>query len=256
MNVPAGSTLRMVNRTGHQAKLKLGGAAQGTVPNSGSTRVVFRRGVTSVRLSPTCASGNEADPLVVTAVSTSPVTMPDPIPAPSEPAAAQVTPSASTATPGGAGHSDTVSPAANPQRPVTASAPGGVRGTTWRPPGGIAAAPGTAAMPKGDAAARLKIKILKGTDPSAAELSALPPSEMDALLPGVPMNGVSGPPPASAAVPPADVATVEPVSAMESIPDSRPIGLLALTAMVCMLGVAAGIIRAIVSQRASRTKIA
>jgi hypothetical protein len=46
------------------------------------------------------------------------------------------------------------------------------------------------------------------------------------------------------------------VASISPTPDSPPIGLLALTAIVCLLGVAVGAIRAIVSQRASRTKIA
>jgi hypothetical protein len=43
---------------------------------------------------------------------------------------------------------------------------------------------------------------------------------------------------------------------MEPMSESGPIGLLALTAIVCVIVVAAGAIRAIVSQRASRTRIA
>jgi hypothetical protein len=46
------------------------------------------------------------------------------------------------------------------------------------------------------------------------------------------------------------------VAAMASIPDSRLTGLLGMIAIVCVLGVSAGAIRAIVSQRASRTTIA
>jgi hypothetical protein len=52
------------------------------------------------------------------------------------------------------------------------------------------------------------------------------------------------------------VVAAEPVAAMATLPESQPIGLLAVMAIVCVLGVGAATIRAIVSQRASRTPIA
>jgi hypothetical protein len=40
----------------------------------------------------------------------------------------------------------------------------------------------------------------------------------------------------------------------ESTPDDGPIGLLALTATVCVVGVSAGAVRALISQRANRAE--
>jgi hypothetical protein len=258
MTVPADTTLRVVNRTGHSANLQLSGDTKGTLPENGSTEVVFRRGTTSVLLDPNCALGDDATPLLVTAIPTDPVTMPVPMPVTSEPAATPDTPDESPASSGSA-LPDAVSPDANPQRPATANGPGAVRTTTSRPSAGIAAASGTETMPQGGSGSRIRTRILRGTGTSAPAFSGMPPGTDKALLPGVPAIGLSQvaePAPAPVAVPPPDIAAAEPVAAMESIQDSRPIGLLALTAIVCVLGVAMGAIRAIVSQRASRTKIA
>jgi len=46
------------------------------------------------------------------------------------------------------------------------------------------------------------------------------------------------------------------VAAMEPMRDGGAIGLLALTAAVCVIGVGAAAIRSIVSQRANRAKVA
>jgi hypothetical protein len=262
LTVPADSTVRVVNRTGHSARLRLGGTTKGTVADNGATEVVFRRGTTAVQLSPTCALGDESTPLLVTAVPTDPATMPDPMPAPTdtdgptgpvaEPAQAS-TPSAGSALP------DAVLPAAHPQRPVTANAAGAVRTTMSRPSVAIAAASASQTMPQGGSAARIKTKSLRGTGGRAHAFSGMPPGDDRALLSGVPTIGLSEvaePAPAPVGAGPSEIAAAEPVAALESIPESRPVGLLALTAIVCVLGVVAGTIRAIVSQRASRTRIA
>jgi hypothetical protein len=261
LTVPADSTVRVVNRTGHSARLRLGGTTKGTVPDNGASEVVFRRGTTAVQLSPSCALGDESTPLLVTAVPTDPATMPDPMPVPSDtddttaPAAEPEQPSSSSA---GSALPDAVPPV-RPQRPVTGSAPGAVRTTASRPSVAIAAASASETMPQGGSAGRIKTRNLPGTGTRAHAFAGMPPGDDKALLPGVPAIGLSEvaePAPASVAAPRSQVAAAEPVAAMESIPESRPVGLLALTAIVCVLGVAAAAIRAIVSQRASRTTIA
>jgi hypothetical protein len=260
LTVPADSTVRVVNRTGHSARLRLGGTTKGTVPDNGASEVVFRRGTTAVQLSPSCALGDESTPLLVTAVPTDPATMPDPMPAPSDtddttaPAAEPAQPSSSA----GSALPDAVPPV-RPQRPVTGSAPGAVRTTASRPSVAIAAESASETMPQGGSAARIKTRYLPGTGTRAHAFAGMPPGDDKALLPGVPAIGLSEvaePAPASVAAPRSQVAAAEPVAAMESIPESRPVGLLALTAIVCVLGVAVAAIRAIVSQRASRTSIA
>jgi hypothetical protein len=260
MTVAADSTVLVVNRTGHSAQLELGGTTKGTVPDDGSTEVMFRRGTTAVLLSPGCTLGDEATPLLVTATPADPTTMPDPIAAPPD-SDASVTPADSDSPPAAAGAGaalpDSVAPATHQQRPPTATAsrPGAVRTAGSRP-----AATAAEAMPQGGSAPRIKTRILRGTDTAPRAFSGMPPGDDKAILPGVPTVGLSSgaqaEPPAAAA-PSAEIAAAEPVASMRPMSSgSGRVGLLALIAAVCVLGVGIGAIRAIVSQRASRTKIA
>src|SRR5689334_15127800 len=43
MTVPAESTLHVVNRTGHDARLELAGRPKGVIPENGAAEVLFRR---------------------------------------------------------------------------------------------------------------------------------------------------------------------------------------------------------------------
>jgi hypothetical protein len=54
----------------------------------------------------------------------------------------------------------------------------------------------------------------------------------------------------------ADPAAAEPTDSVEPLSAEEPIGLLALTATVCVVGVSAGAIRAMMAQRISRTSVA
>jgi hypothetical protein len=269
MTVPAGSTIKVVNRTGHSAKLRLGGATQGTVPDDGATDVVFRRGTTAVMLTPNCTLGNQAIPLLVTATPTNPALMPDPMPAPSGSSASAVQPGNSgTPSSSGAGSTmpDSVAPHTTAQRPSPAAAnkPGAIRSTTRRPSAAAAAATTTATAtqgmpPGGSAPVRIKTKVLRSTGQGSPAFAGMPPGDSKAIVSGVPtlsLPTVGEPAPAAAAGPGTVVAAAEPVASMQPLSESGPSGLLALTAIVCAIGVAAGAIRAFVSQRASRATIA
>ena len=254
MTVPADATVRVINHTGHSAQLRLGGTMKGRIPDGASTEVMFRRGTTAVLLSPACALGDEATPLLVTAMPSSPATMPDPIPVPSEPSDAAVPPTdrgSPSASAGGSALPDSVSPAA----PADPTSTGPTAGHASRAAGAAIAAQ---AMPQGGSASpRLRAKTTRGTGGAAPVFAGMPPGEHKRLLPGVPTIGLSqvtdSAPAAGLAM---DVAAAEPVAAMAPLPESEPIGLLAATAIVCVLGVGAAAIRAIVSQRASRAHIA
>src|SRR4051794_27977430 len=50
VTVPAGSTIRLVNRTGHSADLRLGENRKGTLGDDGTADVVFRSGTTAVAM--------------------------------------------------------------------------------------------------------------------------------------------------------------------------------------------------------------
>ncbi|MEV7228434.1 MULTISPECIES: hypothetical protein [Polymorphospora] len=83
--------------------------------------------------------------------------------------------------------------------------------------------------------------------PSTAPTST-PGSEGPASGGPVPAAGLDLPP-----ADPGDDAAAEPMASVEPIRDTGPIGLLALVATVCVVGVSAGAIRAIIAQRTSRT---
>ena len=260
LTVPADSTVRVVNRTGHSAKLRLGGTTKGTVPDDGSTEVVFRRGTTAVLLSPNCALGAESTPVLVTATPSTPATTPDPVPAPSDDNAAPATPSDSGSASGPTGGSampDTVSPAIRPQHTVTMR-PGMSQPSTLRPSSQTAAA-AAQGMPQGGATTRIKTKIMRGTGRAAPTFAGMPPGDDKTIVGGVPtleLPTTTYAAPAAESAPASAVAAAEPVAAMEPMREHGSVGLLGAVAGICVIGVAVGAIRAIVSQRASRTTIA
>jgi hypothetical protein len=116
-------------------------------------------------------------------------------------------------------------------------------------------------MPADGAALRPKTKV-KGLDrtpgSSAPAFSGMPPGTQKALAPSVPSMELDPQPaaPAAVSVPTTEIAAAEPVAAMEPIREQGPIGLLGVIAAVCALGVGIAAIRAFVSQRAIRSKIA
>jgi len=266
MTVPADSTVRVVNRTGHSANLQLGGDTKGMLADDAATEVVFRRGTTAVTLTPTCAIDNDATPVLVTASPSSPAaTMPDPIPAPSGSNSSVFASEPTDATrQSGMTLSDAVTPDGGPSRVTTLSGrPGAGRPSTLRT-SVVAQAATTAAqaMPQGDAPRpKIKTRGPKGTQVGAAPaFSGMPPGDKPALLTGVPQldpaETTTGAGPAATGVPATEIAAAEPVAAMEPMREQGPIGLLALIAAVCVLGVGIAAIRSIVSQRANRAKMA
>jgi hypothetical protein len=261
MTVPAESTVRVVNRTGHGAKLLLNGASKGSIPDDGATEVVFRRGTTAVTLDPTCAVADQATPVLVTATPSA-TAMPNPIPSPTGSATAGSP--AGPSQPGSAPTSqpDSGSPATT-QRPPTSGAAGPVPmpadGSRPTVVTDHAATGGAGSMPLGGAASRVKTKIMRGTAGAGVPAFAgMPPGDDKALVDGVPAVDLTTTEatPAEQAVPPSEMAAAEPVAAMRPMADSRPIGLLAIVAAVCALGVGVAAIRAFVSQRASRASVA
>lgn len=258
--VPVRSTVRIVNRTGRMAMLLLDGAAKERVPNRGATDVLMTRGTTRLSLDPDCNIVGQTTPVVVTTQPSMPPGVPDgpdevfPDPAGSEPAEQPATepqptvePTATTPPP--ATHKPT-----NP-RPTVANphVPQRTPAATTRPV--------TPALPQGGA-------VVQGEDHTPAGTGVSTPAE--SRSPAAATTGVGSETPsadpvvvAAPAAPVPDevvepgVAEPEQVAAVRSsVPESPPIGLLALIAMVCVTGVSVGLIRAFVSQRASRTSVA
>jgi hypothetical protein len=260
MTVPADSTVRVVNRTGHSAKLLLGGDTKGTVPDDGATEVVFRRGTTAVLLNPNCALGAESTPVLITATPSAPVTTtPDPTPAPSDGSAGPVSPSnpgSPSASDGGTTTPGTVTPTRPPGTPPRTK-PGTTRPNTSQPGTKqvVTEVPAMPAMPQGGSASRTGTTTTRGTGAAAPTFAGMPPGDRKAIVAGTPTIDLP-PTTDAAAAPPSHIAAAEPVAAMEPMRDGGPIGLLAVVAAVCAVGVAVSAIRTIVSERASRATIA
>ena len=279
MTIPADGTVRLVNRTGYASRLWLDGESMGTVPDDGSTEVVFRRGTTAVTLDPTCAITDQATPVLVT---TSPrlTTRPDPTPTPEEP---EPTPAQTLAAPADPETPDEPmdssatlpGPAAPASRPPTTPArPSTVRpdatpsrnaphSATTRASRAATRSAATAvqAMPLGGAAPRVRTRTpVRGTARAVVPaFSGMPPGEDKTILPGVPTPDLPSPPetaPALAAGAPSGIVAAEPVAAMRPLPASQPDGLLAAIATIMVAGVSIAVIRAFVSQRASRAEVA
>ncbi|MBM2616914.1 hypothetical protein JIG36_15250 [Actinoplanes sp. LDG1-06] len=266
MTVPAQSTVRVVNQTGYAAKLLLGGDEKGSLDDNASADVIFRRGTTAVMVKPSCAIGDDASPMMVT-TSPSATAPAQPEPAPTAPAD-DVSPM--SLAPAGSGDSSgtpsgsNAAPAERPSRARPAdTAPDVRKQPSLRSSGVAAQAARTAAqaMPHGGAAPQAKTKTASRTAGSAAPAFAgMPPGDEKTLLPGVPRLDLEpvtiGAEPAAPAPPPTQIAAAEPVATLEPMPEGSPLGLLALTAAVCVVGVTVAAIRAIVSQRANRAQIA
>lgn len=270
LTVPTEGVVRLVNRTGRGARLLLDGESRGSIPDDGATEVAFRSGTTAVTLDPDCPLSDQAEPVLVTATPRMTV-RPDPIPAPVDPGefpdTAPTGPDVPDATddPGPAlPGPDAVT--TRPQRPPATVAP---RPAPVRPSVSRAVAVATRAAtraaqvrPRRGPVPRVKVKNpVRGTARAATPaFSGRPPGDDRAVLPGVPtldlppMTVEPAPVPSSTA--PTGVVAAQPVGALRPMPDSQPLGLLTLIAGVSVLGVSIALIRAFVSQRASRSTVA
>ncbi|GIE96475.1 hypothetical protein [Paractinoplanes rishiriensis] len=264
MVVPAESTVRVVNRTGYSAKLMLSGDTKGVLPDDAVTEVVFRRGTTSVLLEPNCALGDDAMPVMVTA-SPSAGVLPDPAPATAATAERPSSAPSAADSPSGPASGAVLpdsAPASRPHR-VLSTGTTGTRGPVVLRTSAVAQAATTAAqaMPQGSGTSRVKTRTQpRTTGGTLPAFAGMPPGEQKKLLPGVPpldaTPATQEAAPGAVSPEPSEIAAAEPVAAMRPMPDSTPIGLLALIAAVCVMGVGAAAIRAIVSERANRAKMA
>ncbi|HWG98044.1 MAG TPA: hypothetical protein VNV66_01705, partial [Pilimelia sp.] len=60
VSVPAESTLRVVNRTGHRATLLLDGTARGEIGKGSTAEVLFHRGPVALKIKPHCVLSEES----------------------------------------------------------------------------------------------------------------------------------------------------------------------------------------------------
>ncbi|MEV6342042.1 hypothetical protein [Actinoplanes sp. NPDC051851] len=225
LTVPPRSVVHMVNRTGRPARLELAGTPQGIIPDNGTAEVFFRRGVTSVLLDPDCSDDDDAVPLMVTASPSAAEAPSDSVPSDllGTPAPAKSLLPDPLAPPVTRSHR----PRSKPSHPIK---------TSSRTPTAPASSPAT--PPPSSPAARESL--------AAAVPTTIPP------VAAAPLSGPFSVPEEGQ---PLSEAT-EPVAAVASIREGRPLGMLGMVAVVCLLGVSTAAIRAIVSQRASRANLA
>jgi hypothetical protein len=274
MTVPADSVIQVQNRTGRDAQLKLSGVPRGMIPENGSADLVFRRGTTSVLLTPECDDTDNVVPMLVTASPSASAGRPRPVPVPPGGGLGSQSRPAKSGLPARTSAGSAKSgPAASAQRPDQNRTAGDEprKPSGARPPAAAssaAAAVGT--LSQSEVRRRLQARALTGTgEVGAPAFAGMPPGERKALVPSSPAATVGDqitdtvtPSDADGAdVPMLQVdepsgAATEPVAAVGPIREGKPIGLLGLTALVCVLGVSIATIRAIVSQRASRANMA
>ena len=250
MTVPAGTTVRVVNDTGHDADLRLNGVSKGELANRSSTEVLFRRGPVEVTLKPDCPLGGPSEPATVT-VTPSPSGSDTPTPSP--------TTAPPTTTPGGSPSKSARPAATKPGRPAKPKPPHSATTPNRRPTSAGAATTATTTGRTGLQNTPTRVRTRANTVPGTATTGAttaateLPIGGSDAPVSTGPVLAAPEIDPSSADP---TSAAAEPVAALQPLSQDSPIGLLALAATVCLAGVTAAAIRAIAAQRASRTTIA
>ncbi|GAB1688421.1 hypothetical protein [Krasilnikovia sp. M28-CT-15] len=235
------------------------------VSRHGATEATFVRALSAPTDDPTCALTDESTPVVAPPTQTSvpPSSVPVPIPVPSGSPNVTTTPSGQGTPSNSVGAGSSVPPpvtqTTRPQRPPTVR-PGTSRPTLPRPVP-VTTAPTTAVIEPvgGNNAGSQDGPTRRDTVAAAPVIAGLPPGGPSSLATGV--TAVEGPPttdavPGTTSAGPAAVVSAGEPTALPPVPDDAPIGLLALTALVCAAGVSSGTIRAIVAQRASRAMMA
>ena len=218
VTVPAESSLRVVNNTGRRAKLVLDGATRGEISSGSAAEVLFHRGPVSLALKPDCVLADESSVRV------------EVVAAP--PAAAAEPPGSAPAPPatGGGTSGDTSG---------GGTTTGGTTGRTTR-----AEDPRQRSDSGATASADL---TTPGAEPTPGDGTETATATVDGNLPALtdPTDSVT-----------VAGANAEPLASVEPVRTGGSTGLLALIASVCVVGVSTGAIRAIIAQRATRTRTA
>ncbi|HEY8473163.1 MAG TPA: hypothetical protein VIL37_11100 [Natronosporangium sp.] len=227
LSVPAGTGVRFTNRLGQNATLRLDGEPAAEVPAGGTADVVFHDGPVTASMQINCLLGTPAGTVEVEVQQVPPPAEPSERPDPGDRDDRTTPPSQDGGTSGdetGAG-----APAGEP--PWVPGPPTGDQAASLPPP---ASGP-AAAADRGDRA--------DAEQPRPWGVQVEPPSGSASTGQPEADDQESG-----------DLAVDQMSRTSSATSDEGPIGLLALIATVCVVGVSAGAVRALISQRAHRTE--
>jgi hypothetical protein len=259
VTVPAGSKLRFANGLDQSAVLRLDGEPAAQVPAGGAAEVVFHDGPVTASMQISCLMGSPAGSVTVAVQevdqpqrpappSAAPGGSPSAGPSPNRPSPSSSSPSSGSSSSASSSGSSSnpgpaaVPPAAAPGWSGAPAAPGVVPGVPggFGPDSALPAAGQPGGAPSDD----------HGEEPGDGD-------ELSSARWGIEPDGGGGyGDPANVEPEPAagGVAVDELSRTAGSSSDDGPIGLLALVATVCVVGVAAGAIRALITQRANRAE--
>jgi hypothetical protein len=230
VSVPAGSGVRFTNRLGQAATLRLDGEAAAEVPAGGTADVVFNDGPVAASMQISCLLGTPAGTVTVEVAEAEPAPA-DPGDDPADPAA-------------GAG--DQTDPPGQNGSNNGGSQDGEASGDPVWGGWNEGIAPPPAGVPDDAAGRPARVTRDRNADrPPRWGVEVEPPN-----------GGASSGEPATVDQESGgnELAADQLARTSGSTPDDGPIGLLALIATVCVVGVSAGAVRALISQRAHRAE--
>jgi hypothetical protein len=237
VSVPAGSGVRFANQLGQPATLRLDGDAAAEVPAGGTADVVFHNGPVSASMEVSCLLGTPAGTVTV---EVSQVAAPPPQPGSGGSAAPPSPPSSGTSA--GAGTSSQGGSSAGAGAPAGTDS-GDQSWAGWWP--GVQAPP-PAGQPDDAEPQDGRSEPTRGGERHTRWGIEVEPADS---------GGTSGDPATVDAESASDELAAEQLSRTSgSASEDGPIGLLALIAAVCVVGVSAGAVRALVTQRANRAE--
>lgn len=227
VRVPSGTGIRFANQLGQEAQLRLDGEAAAELPAGGAADVTFHNGPVVAAMQIHCLLGTPAGEVTVEVV-------PADERRSAPPATDETGSSSGTPTPGSdqSAGSGTAGPG-QPSRP----APGPPQPDGWRSPMPPAGANPSEADIRGDSGSEPADRDETGArwrvgDPPDGGGRSADPARVDS------------------AAGDRDAAEPSLSRTAQPAPENGPIGLLALIATVCVVGVSAGAVRAILTQRA------
>jgi hypothetical protein len=257
LSVPAGSEVAFANQLGHPATLRLDGEAITDLAPGDSVEVAFREGPVDASMQISCLLGSPAGTVTV---EVQPEQQPTLAPDPASPAPGSG-PDPAGSSPGRSG-----STSQRTTDPATGAQPGQQSGAGQTSGGQSAGA--TGGQPSGQVPGGQTSGGWWSGGPGQAGFPPAGPAVPGAGTPeqpGADEQEAAADDPVSGSDTPTDPATVDgqPADGLatgqltrtaESAPSNGPIGLLALVAAVCVVGVSAGVVRTIIAQRANRAQ--